>query len=92
MNPIVRDFGLKEQCGSLNSKGCQDALISLKTALQTRREHNMSTNVLFVNLVKAFDMVNHEFLFKVLHKYNTLHQRHQTNVPQFQTYLFCRQN
>ena len=69
MNPIVRDFGLEEQCGSLNSKGCQDALMSLKTALQTRREHNVSTNVLFVDLVKAFDTVNHEFLFKVLHKY-----------------------
>ena len=69
MNPIVQDFGLKEQCGSLNSKGCQDALISLKTALQIRREHKMPTDVLFVDLVKAFDTVNHKFLYKVLHKY-----------------------
>mgnify|MGYP003333642019 FL=1 len=69
MNPIVREFGLEEQCGSLNNKGCQDALMSLKTALQIRREHNMSTEVLFVDLVKAFDTINHEFLFKVLHKY-----------------------
>ena len=29
----------------------------------------MSTDVLFVDLVKAFDTVNHEFLYKVLHKY-----------------------
>ena len=43
--------------------------MSLKKALQTRREHNMSTDVLFVDLVKAFDTVNHEFLYKVLHKY-----------------------
>ena len=69
MNPIVGDFGLEEQWGSLNSKGCQDALMSLKKALQTRCEHNVSTDVLFVDLVKAFDMVYHEFLFKVLHKY-----------------------
>jgi len=33
MNPIVQDFGLEEQCGLLNSKGCQDAPMSLKTAL-----------------------------------------------------------
>ena len=66
INPIVRDEGMEEQCGSLNSKGCPDALFSLKTALQTRREHGLSTHVLFVDLVKAFDTVNHSFLLLVL--------------------------
>ena len=69
MNNIVRDQGLEEQCGSLNSKGCQDALFSLKTAIQTRKEHNLPTDVLFVDLVKAFNTINYDFLFKVLKKY-----------------------
>jgi len=66
INPIIRDEGMEEQCGSLNLKGCQDALFSLKTALQTRREHGLSTHVLFVDLVKAFDTVNHSFLLLVV--------------------------
>eukprot|EP00559_Dactyliosolen_fragilissimus_P001762 CAMPEP_0184862080 /NCGR_PEP_ID=MMETSP0580-20130426/6610_1 /TAXON_ID=1118495 /ORGANISM="Dactyliosolen fragilissimus" /LENGTH=561 /DNA_ID=CAMNT_0027359803 /DNA_START=327 /DNA_END=2009 /DNA_ORIENTATION=+ len=69
MNKIVRDEGLEEQCGSLHTKGCQDALFSLKSALQTRKEFNLPTDVLFVDLVKAFDTINHKFLFKVLEKY-----------------------
>uniref|UniRef100_A0A7S2MNV9 Reverse transcriptase domain-containing protein n=1 Tax=Helicotheca tamesis TaxID=374047 RepID=A0A7S2MNV9_9STRA len=36
INPIVRDDGLESQCGCLNSKGCQDALFALKSALQIR--------------------------------------------------------
>ena len=60
---------MEEQCGSLNSKGCQDVLFALKIALQTRREHGLSTHVLFVDLVKAFDTVNHSFLLLVLKTY-----------------------
>ena len=69
MNPIVRDEGLEEQRGSLNTKGTQDALFSLKTALQTRHKHNLPTEVLFVDIVKTFNSVNHLFLFKVLRKF-----------------------
>ena len=60
---------MEEQRGSLNSKGYQDVLFFLKTASQTRREHGLSTHVLFVDLVKAFDTVNHSFLLLVLKKY-----------------------
>jgi hypothetical protein len=38
----------------------------LKTALQTLREHNQETWVLFVDLVKAYDTVNREMLWKIL--------------------------
>ena len=69
MNPIVRDEGLEEQCGSYNTKGTQVALFSLKTALQIRRKHNLPIEVLFVDIVKAFDALNHLFLFKVLRKF-----------------------
>ena len=69
INPLVRDHGLESQCGSLNSKGCPDALFAIKSALQIRREHNLETHVLFVDLVKTFDTVNHGFLLKVLQKF-----------------------
>jgi len=47
-------------------KGCADATFSLKTALQVLREHNQESHVLFVDLVKAYDSVNRELLWKVL--------------------------
>jgi hypothetical protein len=49
--------------------GCKDALFLLRTVLQDRREHNLETHVLFVDLVKAFDTVNHDLLFCILRKY-----------------------
>ena len=69
INLIVRDGGLEEQYESLNIKGYTDTIFALKTALQIRREHRQRTHVLFVDLVKAFDTINHEFLMKVLTKY-----------------------
>eukprot|EP00957_Ditylum_brightwellii_P126823 9667405-Ditylum_brightwellii.AAC.1 len=66
INPLVRDHRLEAQCRSLNLKGCPNAPFSLKSALQIRREHSLSTHVLFVDLVKAFDTVNRDFLFKIL--------------------------
>jgi hypothetical protein len=38
----------------------------LKTALQTLREHDQESWVLFVDLVKAYDTVNREMLWKIL--------------------------
>eukprot|EP00957_Ditylum_brightwellii_P129908 9908922-Ditylum_brightwellii.AAC.1 len=43
---LVQDHGLNSQCGSLNSKGCPDALFSLKSALQICRERNLAMRVL----------------------------------------------
>eukprot|EP00957_Ditylum_brightwellii_P024476 1847371-Ditylum_brightwellii.AAC.1 len=56
INPVIKDTGLETQCGSLNSKGFPDANFSLGSALQIRREYGIATHVLFVDLVKAFDL------------------------------------
>jgi hypothetical protein len=40
--------------------------LTLKTALQTLREHDQESWVLFVDLVKAYDTVNREMLWKIL--------------------------
>lgn len=60
---------MDEQCGCLFNKGCTDATFSLKSALQTLREHEQEVHVLFVDLVKAFDSVNQELLWKILKIY-----------------------
>ena len=61
--------GLEEQCGFMRGRGCSDGSFSLKAALQKRREHNLHSYVVFVDLVKAFDSVPRQGLFAVLNKF-----------------------
>ena len=68
LTKYLSEFGIDEQCGSLFGKGCADTTFTLKAALQTLREHNQEAHLLFVDLVKAYDTVNQELLWKVLAK------------------------
>ena len=60
---------MDEQCGSLFGKGCVDTTFTLKKALQQIREQGQDTHVLFIDLVKVYDSVNRELLWKILNKY-----------------------
>jgi hypothetical protein len=44
---------------------------SLRAALSIRRAHGIITYVLFVDLIKAYQIVNHALLFGILKKYGT---------------------
>ena len=61
--------GLEEQNGFMPHRGCRDGIFSLKLALQKRREHGLGTWAVFVDLVKAFDSVPRETLYRVLKKF-----------------------
>ena len=60
---VIQEYGVKTQFGSQPGLGCSDGLYTLRSVLTTRRYHNQPTWALFVDLVKAFDTVNHELLF-----------------------------
>ena len=49
--------------------GCQEALHSHRTILMTRRDHGLETLVHIIDLIKVFDSVNHEIIYKTLSKY-----------------------
>jgi hypothetical protein len=49
--------------------GCQEAQHTIKKALLLRRQHRLESYGIFVDLVKAFDTVNHELLCQILLKY-----------------------
>jgi hypothetical protein len=66
LTKYLTTFGIDKQCGSLFGKGCADATFLLKLALQTLHEHNQESFTLFVDLVKAYDMVNQELLWQIL--------------------------
>jgi hypothetical protein len=50
--------------------GTADAQYVLRSALQLRREHDLDSHVLFVDLIKAFkNTANHKLLFALLEKF-----------------------
>jgi hypothetical protein len=53
----------------LATSGFHQATRSLRAALSVRRAHDIDTYVLFVDLFKAYDTVNHALLFGILNKY-----------------------
>ena len=53
----------------MKNRGCADATSTLKITLQNLQAANQDTYVLFVDIVKAFDSVNREMLWKILKKY-----------------------
>ncbi len=62
----INDIGARTQFGHI---GCQEALHSLRNLLITRRHHGKETYVLFVDLIKAFDSIDQNVMFKILEKY-----------------------
>jgi hypothetical protein len=61
--------GHEDQNGLRPQRGTCDGIFSLKMALQKRKEHGLSSWVVFMDLVKAFDTVPRDDLFTVLKKY-----------------------
>ena len=66
---LLGKHGTKCQFGATPNKGCRDGSFTLKTLLTQRKEHDQESFVLFVDLVKAYDTVNHELLIEILEQY-----------------------
>eukprot|EP00978_Attheya_sp_CCMP212_P017788 scaffold47921_cov55-Attheya_sp.AAC.5 len=69
LNKVIKIKGIKNQFGSQPGRGSQDGLYVIRTMLQLRRNHNLPSWGLFLDLVKAFDTSNHILLYEILHKY-----------------------
>ena len=66
---VMEEEGMDEQSGFRAFRGTIDGLFSTSLGLQKRKEHNLETWALFVDLVKAFDTVPREALFAVLRRF-----------------------
>jgi len=59
---------MEEQNSFMPHCGTTDSIFSLKILLQKRKEHGLSTWVVFIDLVKAFDPVPRDRLHKILQR------------------------
>ena len=66
LTPICESLDNETQCGFRPGRGTADASFTLKQVLRKRREHGLESWVLLLDLVKAFDRVPRELLWKVL--------------------------
>lgn len=53
------------QFGASPKTMCPEDLFSLKTLLQIRKEHNLSSWVVFSDLIKAFELIPHGLMFEL---------------------------
>jgi hypothetical protein len=69
LQPFLDTIGLEEQNGFTRKRGTADGIYSTYMALLKRKEHGLSSYVLCLDLVKAFDTVPREALFLILQRY-----------------------
>ena len=67
--PIEESLDHEAQCGFRPGRGTMDAIYTVRQAIKKRREHGLETWIVFLDLVKAFDRVPREQLWKVLRKF-----------------------
>eukprot|EP00978_Attheya_sp_CCMP212_P032113 scaffold123778_cov40-Attheya_sp.AAC.2 len=72
LNKVMKVEGIKNQFGSQPLRGCQGGLFVIRTMLELRRNHNLPTWALFVDLVKALDTANHALMYRILRKYGVV--------------------
>ncbi len=63
---LLDAHGTRFQFGGTPELGCRDGLFVLKTLLTMRKNHNLPSRAAFVDLVKAYDTVNHALLLDIL--------------------------
>lgn len=69
MQLVIEDEGMDAQVGFRSERGTIDGLFATIMGLQKRKEHNLGTWALFIDLVKAFDTVPREALFAILRRF-----------------------
>ena len=65
----LRERAVEEQNGFAEQRGCMDGIFSLKMAFRKRKEQGLDTWAVYLDLVKAFDTVNRDVLWRCLEIY-----------------------
>lgn len=57
------------QCGFRPERGCADAILNVKLAIEKRKEYCNESWIVFLDLVKAFDRMPRDLLWIVLERF-----------------------
>ncbi len=68
---LLNKHGTRFQFVGTPGLGCRDGLFTLKALLNTRWNHDLTSYVGFVDLVKAYDTANRDLLLCILECYGT---------------------
>jgi hypothetical protein len=68
---LIESLGVESQCGFRGGRGTRDAIFTLRPLLRKRKEHQQEPWAVFIDLVKAFDTANREFLWAVLLRFGS---------------------
>ncbi len=66
---LLGEHGTRFQFGCTPELGCRDDLFVLKTLLTMRKNHNLPSYVVFVDLVKSYNMDKHSLILDILEQY-----------------------
>ena len=66
---IIKAHGVKYHFGSTPVVGFQDVSFTLKTLLHFKKNHNLTSWVVFADLVKYLNTSNHKLMIAILAKY-----------------------
>jgi hypothetical protein len=66
---LLAEHGTRFQFGGTPELGCRDGLFVIKTLFIMQKNHNLSSHVASVDLVKAYDTANHDLLLDMLERY-----------------------
>jgi len=66
---LLKHFESLGPSNQFGQVGCQEALHASKTYLTLQCQHGLDSHILFINLVKAFDTINHNMMWAILSKY-----------------------
>ena len=69
LQSVMEEEGMESQTGFRYFRGTIDGAFTVINALRKRQEHNLESYVAFIDLIKAFDSVPREALWKVLLKF-----------------------
>lgn len=69
LSPIAREFVGQYQAGFMGERATTDQIFAIRQVLQKCREYNVPTHHLFIDFKSAYDTIDREQLWQIMHEY-----------------------
>ncbi|KID80942.1 endonuclease-reverse transcriptase, partial [Metarhizium majus ARSEF 297] len=69
LSPIAREFVGQYQAGFMGERATTDQMFAIRQVLQKCREYNVPTHHLFIDFKSAYDTIDREQLWQIMHEY-----------------------